>query len=181
LDASLRAIREAVMAGNSQDGQPGPNEKTLHVWGKPLEHESITDGSAPLVPTNRPSLSEVVSSLGKDDFMNVPNKPCSREGLMTGIATGAGIGGLRFVVNGKAKSAANWAVGFFILASTVSYEYCQYRRRAERNSMKRSIEIVHEKKREHAAEEKAEKLRQAQLQEQAQAQKAAQKSWYKFW
>ncbi|KAI9147723.1 Cytochrome c oxidase protein 20 [Paramyrothecium foliicola] len=169
------------MAGNAQDGQPGPNEKTLHVWGKPLEHQAVPEGSAPVTPPARATLSETMSSITKDDFLNVPNTPCSREGLLTGIATGAGVGGLKFVIHGKAKSAANWAVGFFILASTASYEYCQYRRRAERTAMKRSIEIVHEKRKVQLAEERAERLKQAQLQEQQQQEKAAQKSWYKFW
>jgi cytochrome c oxidase assembly protein subunit 20 len=109
--------------------------------------------------------------------MNLPNTPCSRNGLLTGIATGAGIGGLRFVLKGTPVSAANWAVGFFILGSTASYEYCQYLRRAERYQMKRNIEIVSEKRRAEMklAQQKAEE------QKQQEAAKAAQKLWYKFW
>jgi cytochrome c oxidase assembly protein subunit 20 len=82
---------------------------------------------------------------------------------------------------GKPKSAANWAVGLFILGSTASYEYCQYLRRAERYQMKRNIEIMSEKRKvqmEQLAEKKAEAKRQLELQEAA---KAAQKPWYKFW
>jgi cytochrome c oxidase assembly protein subunit 20 len=164
------------MAGNTQDGQPGPDGKTLHVWGKPLEHSAVPEGSAP-VTTQPPSLSEAVGSIKKEDFMNLPNTPCSRNGLLTGIATGAGIGGLRFVLKGTPVSAANWAVGFFILGSTASYEYCQYLRRAERYQMKRNIEIVSEKRRAEMklAQQKAEE------QKQQEAAKAAQKLWYKFW
>lgn len=37
----------------------------------------------------------------KDDFTNVANTPCARQGFLTGIASGAGVGGLKFVINGE--------------------------------------------------------------------------------
>lgn len=76
---------------------------------------------------------------------------------------------------GSVVKSAHWAVGLFVLGSTLSYEYCQYQRRAERTRMKRTIEIVNDKRREEAA---AEKDRQQKLEEER---KAAQRRWYKFW
>lgn len=79
---------------------------------------------------------------------------------------------------GNAVKAANWAVGMFILGSTLSYEYCQYLRRAERIQMKRHIEVVTENKRELARKAAEEKKEQLRLEKE---QWAAQKPWYKVW
>lgn len=85
---------------------------------------------------------------------------------------------MELLLVGGIQKSANWAVGFFLLGSIASYEYCQYKRRAERISMKRHIEVVSQNQRQKAkedAEKKAEKERQ-ELER-----KAAEKRWYKFW
>jgi cytochrome c oxidase assembly protein subunit 20 len=91
------------MASNQDDGQPKPGEKTLHVWSKPIEqNEATAGGDNGATSTNsRPTISEAVSMIKKDDFANVANTPCARQGFITGIASGAGIGGLRFVLRGE--------------------------------------------------------------------------------
>jgi cytochrome c oxidase assembly protein subunit 20 len=92
------------MASNPQDGQSMPGDKTLHVWSKPIEQNEATtvNGEHGATPTNnRPTISEAVSMIKKDDFTNVANTPCARQGFITGIASGAGIGGLRFVLKGE--------------------------------------------------------------------------------
>ncbi|OAQ66422.1 hypothetical protein VFPPC_14334 [Pochonia chlamydosporia 170] len=168
------------MAPNIENAQPDPNQKTLHVWSKPIEQLEQPDNQGNDKNTNngRPTISDAVGMIKTEDFANVHNTPCARQGFLTGIATGAGFGGLRFVLKGNAVNAANWAVGMFVLGSTASYEYCQYLRRAERIQMKRHIEVVSENKRElarKAAEEKKEQIRLEQ------ERIAAQKPWYKFW
>ena len=72
----------------------------------------------------------------------------------------------------------NWAVGFFLLGSIASYEYCQYLRRAEKIQMKRHIEVVNEGRR-----EQARKMMETQKENQRleNERKAPEKSWYKFW
>lgn len=65
----------------------------------------------------------------------------------------------------------------FLLGSTASYEYCQYRRRAERLQMKRSIEIVTEKRRE--AEQRRIMAEAGSIR--AQREQEAKRPWYKFW
>ncbi|KAJ4170552.1 hypothetical protein NW754_006692 [Fusarium falciforme] len=168
------------MASNQDDGQPKPGEKTLHVWSKPIEqNEATASGETGATSTNsRPTISEAVSMIKKDDFANVANTPCARQGFITGIASGAGIGGLRFVLRGNATSAANWAVGVFVLGSMASYEWCQYLRREERRQMKRHIEVVSENRREQA--KKISEARQEHARLEAEK-KAAEKAWYKFW
>ncbi|KND89330.1 Cytochrome c oxidase protein 20, mitochondrial [Tolypocladium ophioglossoides CBS 100239] len=173
------------MAPNSENEPPNPNQKTLHVWSKPVEQkdeaQSSTgqlqqDGSG--TPNTRPTITDAVSMIKKEDFANVASTPCARQGFLTGIASGAGLGGLKFVLQGNATKSANWAVGIFVLGSVASYEYCQYQRRSERIQMKRHIEVVTQNKREQArkaAEDKREQLRLEQ------EQKASQRPWYKPW
>ncbi|KAF5567071.1 Cox20 FAM36A [Fusarium phyllophilum] len=167
------------MASNPQDGQPMPGDKTLHVWSKPIEQTENTtvNGEHGATPTNtRPTISEAVSMIKKDDFANVANTPCARQGFITGIASGAGIGGLRS--EGNPGSAANWAVGMFVLGSMASYEWCQYLRREERRQMKRHIEVVSENRREQAR--KIQEARRDHDKLEAEK-KAAVKPWYKVW
>lgn len=48
-----------------------------------------------------PSITEAVKSIKSDDFLNVVQTPCARDGFLTGIASGAGVGGLRYVMRGE--------------------------------------------------------------------------------
>lgn len=93
------------MASNPGDGQPQPGQKTLHVWSKPIEggEDAAKDGATS--SSQRPTISDAVSMIKTEDFTNIPNTPCARQGLLTGIATGAGVGGLRFVVKGSHNAA----------------------------------------------------------------------------
>ncbi|RBQ75847.1 hypothetical protein FVER53590_04698 [Fusarium verticillioides] len=169
------------MASNPQEGQPMPGDKTLHVWSKPIEQNEAptVNGEHGATPTNnRPTISEAVSMIKKDDFANVANTPCARQGFITGIASGAGVGGLRFVLKGNPGSAANWAVGMFVLGSMASYEWCQYLRREERRQMKRHIEVVSENRREQARKIQEARREHDKLEAEK---KAAGKPWYKVW
>lgn len=48
----------------------------------------------------RPSLKDGVQSIKSEDFLKVHHMPCAREGLMTGIGTGAVVGAGRYFVGG---------------------------------------------------------------------------------
>lgn len=74
------------------NGPPDPNQKTLSVWSKPIGDKDAA--------SSQPTISEALSSIKTEDFQNVANTPCSRNGLLTGIGTGFGVGGLRFVLGG---------------------------------------------------------------------------------
>ncbi|KAI9902014.1 hypothetical protein N3K66_003831 [Trichothecium roseum] len=155
---------------------PGPNDKTLHVWSKPVEEADAKKGGTR--SNNDLSISDAVSMIKPEDFTNVQNTPCARTGLLTGIGAGFGIGGVRFLTSGNIGKSTNWAVGIFLLGSIASYEYCQYQRRAEKLQMKRHIEVVNQGRR-----EQAKKMMEAQKEKQRaeMEQKVAQKTWYKFW
>ncbi|KAF6809445.1 hypothetical protein CSOJ01_06923 [Colletotrichum sojae] len=125
-----------------------------------------------------PSISEAVKTIKTEDFLTVSQTPCARDGFLAGIASGAGLGALKYVFRGTPLKAANWAVGGFLMGSIASFEYCQYRRRQERVRMKRTVEVYQETMAEKRARE-AEALEKRRLEEEAA--KASQRAWYKFW
>ena len=95
------------MAPNSENEPPNPSQKTLHVWSKPVEQQDKAqslpgqeqqDGSG--TPNARPTISDAVSMIKTEDFATVATTPCARQGFLTGIASGAGLGGLKFVLQG---------------------------------------------------------------------------------
>ncbi|KAF6828577.1 mitochondrial cytochrome c oxidase protein 20-like protein [Colletotrichum plurivorum] len=135
-----------------------------------------------------PSISEAVKTIKTEDFLTVSQTPCARDGFLAGIASGAGLGALKYVFRarnldysheiGTPLKAANWAVGGFLMGSIASFEYCQYQRRQERVRMKRTVEVYQETMAEKRARE-AEALEKRRLEEEAV--KASQRAWYKFW
>jgi cytochrome c oxidase assembly protein subunit 20 len=94
------------MAPTNDNERPNPNEKVLHVWSKPIEEGDHVPGNQGLdknpdgTPNSQSAFSEAVSMIKKEDFTNIANTPCARQGLLTGIGAGAGFGGLKFVIQG---------------------------------------------------------------------------------
>ncbi|KAJ0386139.1 hypothetical protein COL922a_005049 [Colletotrichum nupharicola] len=121
---------------------------------------------------------EVVKNIKSEDFTTFAQAPCARDGLLTGIAAGFVVGGLRLVFKGTIGKASNWAVGSFLLGAAGRHEYCQYERLQERNRMKRTVEVYQETMAEKRRKEAAAALEQKKSEEAA---KASQKAWYKFW
>ncbi|KAJ4163725.1 hypothetical protein LMH87_005433 [Akanthomyces muscarius] len=172
------------MAGDDQPTAPQGLTLPNSVSGKPVQ----AAWSTPLSPADnpddkssskqRPTITNVVASIKTEDFANVANAPCARNGFMTGIVTGAAAGGLKLVVRANWVGAANWAVGMFVVGATASYEYCQYNRRVEKRNMKRAVEV-------HAENQRMQAKRIAEQRELArkleEERKAAGRKWYKFW
>ncbi|OAR00757.1 hypothetical protein LLEC1_05734 [Akanthomyces lecanii] len=168
------------MAGDDQPTAPQGLTLPNSVSGKPVQ----AAWSTPLAPADnpvdtgsskpRPTITNAVASIKTEDFANVANAPCARNGFMTGIVTGAAAGGLKLVVRG----AANWAVGMFVVGATASYEYCQYNRRVEKRNMKRAVEVHAENQRMQAKRIAEQRERARKLEEER---KAAERKWYRFW
>ncbi|WWC66597.1 uncharacterized protein I206_100500 [Kwoniella pini CBS 10737] len=71
-----------------------------------------------------------------EDLQNIGKIPCARNSLLYGIAGGTGLGAVRFLGSRKPWSAANWAVGSFILISGFQWEMCNRARRKELAQMR---------------------------------------------
>ncbi|TBU40267.1 hypothetical protein BD309DRAFT_967809 [Dichomitus squalens] len=67
--------------------------------------------------------------------------PCARNSLLSGIASGVGIG----VIRGMSSSvfvASNWAVGTFMLISLGTWTICQRNREEERRRLQQVVEAI---------------------------------------
>jgi cytochrome c oxidase assembly protein subunit 20 len=131
----------------------------------------------------QPTISDAWASVKAGDFLSVHQAPCSRDGFLTGIGSGAAVGALRFVLGSGVPKAANWAVGAGVLGAVLQYEYCQASRRRERENMKRVVEVYDKKQAEmrRVEEERIRQRRQKQVEEEEEARIKAQKSWWKVW
>ncbi|KAL8991335.1 MAG: hypothetical protein Q9177_000208 [Variospora cf. flavescens] len=122
-------------------------------------------------PTNA-GLFDALRSIQLGDFGEVHKKPCTREGFLTGIAAGFGIGGIRAILGAPIFTACSWAVGAFVFGSFAMHEYCQQKRRMEKAGIQRINAALDEKKVE--LERKREEIRKARrkAKEEANRQKA---------
>ncbi|SMY28653.1 unnamed protein product [Zymoseptoria tritici ST99CH_1A5] len=121
----------------------------------------------------------------------IHKRPCVRDALMTGMAAGFALGGVRFIFRAPVFKACNWAVGGFVVSSGGQYQYCLYRRQAEKEGMTRAMEILNRKEMEKKArEQRKEQLRKERRETKDQEQdaklaalkeKAEGKPWYKVW
>lgn len=85
------------------DPPKNPSQKTLHVWSKPADPKDQVQGpqdGSDAAPPGGPRLKDAVAMIKKEDFLNVASTPCARQGFLTGIASGVGMGALRFILHG---------------------------------------------------------------------------------
>lgn len=77
----------------------------------------------------------------------------------------------------------NWAVGATIFGAVASYEFCYYRRRLEKQYMKRAVEIIDSKKaqKEKELERKRKERREAKERLEREEEEKKRKSWWKVW
>ncbi|KAH9889924.1 hypothetical protein C8Q73DRAFT_706002 [Cubamyces lactineus] len=77
----------------------------------------------------------------RDDLSHINEIPCARNSLLSGIASGVGIG----VIRGMSASvfvASNWAVGTFMLISMGTWTICQRNREEERRRVQQVVEAI---------------------------------------
>ncbi|KAL2135305.1 hypothetical protein VTI74DRAFT_9073 [Chaetomium olivicolor] len=131
-------------------------------------------------PQRPPTLTEAVQTIKPSDFLTFHQAPCSRTGLLTGIGAGASIGAIRWIMGLPIPKAANWAVGSGALAAIGQYEYCQFRRRQEREKVKRVVE-VYAAKQAREKREKEEEERRAREEQKRREEEERRKGWWRFW
>lgn len=70
------------------------------AWSVPLTEEEVKAKEAQKPAT----IVNAMSTIKTEDFSNVVNTPCARNGFLTGIIAGAAGGGLRIVVRGMSAA-----------------------------------------------------------------------------
>lgn len=104
------------MAADSRESQssrpsPSPSDasastgKTYDTFNYPATADNINslpgaNGKNPRGPPASAGITDALKSIKIDDFKAVHKKPCTREGFLTGIGAGFGIGGIRAILGG---------------------------------------------------------------------------------
>lgn len=55
-------------------------------------------------PNQRATIGQAVSTIKPEDFLRVHETPCARQGILSFIMGGAGVGGLKYVLGGKKEN-----------------------------------------------------------------------------
>ncbi|OJA17226.1 hypothetical protein AZE42_00209 [Rhizopogon vesiculosus] len=74
-----------------------------------------------------------------DDFQRLGEIPCARNSLMSGIASGVGVGVIRIMSAGFLVG-SHWAVGTFMLVSLGTWTVCQRNIEVERRKLQKVVE-----------------------------------------
>ncbi|KAI0763589.1 hypothetical protein BD413DRAFT_581528 [Trametes elegans] len=77
----------------------------------------------------------------RDDLSHINEIPCARNSLLSGIASGVGVG----IIRGMSTSvfaASNWAVGTFMLISLGTWTICQKNLEEERRRIQQVMEVM---------------------------------------
>lgn len=88
-----------------------PTEKTYDTFNYPATPEnvnSLPDANGPKANKQQPTNAGIVEGLKSirlEDFKEVHKKPCTREGFLTGIGIGFGVGGIRAILGGMSTGA----------------------------------------------------------------------------
>jgi cytochrome c oxidase assembly protein subunit 20 len=72
--------------------------------------------------------------------------PCAREALLYGMGVGAVVGLTRYTVKRKVMTGCNYAVVSFAIVSSLSWEYCRWRLKKQRQEIKTAVIKLNQKK-----------------------------------
>ncbi|KAI0344430.1 hypothetical protein BDW22DRAFT_1354456 [Trametopsis cervina] len=101
---------------------------------------------------------EAVKRLSLDDFQHLGEIPCARNSLMSGIASGVGVGVIRsLTLRANRIGAFHWAFGTFTAISIGTWMMCQKSLRDERARVQMVIEAMPRRLAKKAEEEAASK------------------------
>ncbi|KAH8174932.1 hypothetical protein LIA77_06351 [Sarocladium implicatum] len=153
--------------------QDRKDDASMYTWTQPNAEIQHTNPQPP-------KISDAVSTINTDSFWTLPQKPCVRQSLLTGIGAGAAIVGLTVVVRGGLRKALNVGVFSGITITGGSYENCRYQKRMEAANMKRAVDVVREAKLQKEAQEEA-AAKTVAVPAPAPAEEKNKRSWYRFW
>ncbi|KAK4155666.1 hypothetical protein C8A00DRAFT_41762 [Chaetomidium leptoderma] len=162
-----------------QTDAPPPPGSTSQAQ-PPQPHQPQNQSQNPPRPGQHPSLTDAVQSIKPSDFLSFHQAPCARSGLLTGIGAGATVGAIRWIMGLPMPRAANWAVGTGALAAVGQYEYCQFRRRQEREKVKRVVEVYAVKQAREKREKEEEERRVRREREEREEEERRKRGW-RFW
>ncbi|KAF7980018.1 hypothetical protein HWV62_40132 [Athelia sp. TMB] len=108
-----------------------PEKLEIPIPDKPPTYQVETTGS------RWKDLWVAFTRVKEDDLSTIERIPCARNSLMSGIATGAGVGVIRAL-----SATCNWAVGSFMLVGAGTWHICQARRTEEKKKVEKIMETL---------------------------------------
>ncbi|KAL8912945.1 MAG: hypothetical protein Q9171_002144 [Xanthocarpia ochracea] len=151
-----------------------PNGKTYDAFNVPstLENKESLQVANPNTYTGKhtePGIVDALKTIRLQDFKEVHKKPCTREGFLAGIGAAFATGGVRAILGAPIFTACSWAVGAFAFGSFAMHEYCQGKRRREKEGIQKVNAALLEKK--IREEMKREEIRKARRKAKEEAQR----------
>ncbi|KAJ7069612.1 hypothetical protein C8F01DRAFT_1113365 [Mycena amicta] len=107
---------------------------------KPSSGLTDTPESIPPPQLGPPSTGNLITDSFRSAF-HIGEVPCARNSLLSGIASGVGIGFIRGM-SVNAIVAGNWAIGTFALVSSVSWLMCVKKIENEQQVMRQAIQAL---------------------------------------
>ncbi len=87
----------------------------------------------PTTPTKeRHAVSGILSNISRDDFSKMPEMPCFRGAVLSGISSLGAITTVMLFFKHPMLRACNWGVASGVLGSIISWEWCQSNVKRER-------------------------------------------------
>ena len=121
---------------------------------------------------------DVLRGITLDDFRNAYKMPCFTTSFVQGMTAGFLVAGGAWVVGRRVGQVANVAVYTTLGASSLSFVWCNFQRRREKNTVrviKEAWEVKQEEKKVEWEQLKAKKFLEAQ------AKRKQASSWWRFW
>ncbi|KAF2086250.1 hypothetical protein K490DRAFT_66798 [Saccharata proteae CBS 121410] len=172
-----------IYEGFSSAGIQSKTAENPNVMPGGTQHTAGGDKMKPV------AIGDGIATIQPKDFMEIHKYPCVREALMTGIGTGAGTGGLLYVLGKPIPKACNWGVTMFCFSAAGTYEFLKRKLALEKEGMGRAVEIMDRKREEkrkqkeamiaarRKAKEEADRLEEQRMKEE----EARKRSWWKIW
>lgn len=88
------------------------------------------------------SLSQTLNKIGVEDFVNLPQVPCFRNAMLTGMGMGLTVGAVTFASRRSVSRATNWLFGGFLVGSIVSWEQCRFRMMRSKRNVRHAQEVL---------------------------------------
>ncbi|KAL8751910.1 MAG: hypothetical protein Q9199_006110 [Rusavskia elegans] len=132
-------------------GMTEPKGKTYDTFNYPVtaENKNSLPGANPNTIVGKqtePGIVDALKTIKLQDFKEVHKKPCTREGFLAGIGAAFATGGVRAILGAPIFTACSWAVGAFAFGSFAMHEYCQGKRRREKEGIQKVNAALLEKK-----------------------------------
>lgn len=118
-----------------------PDSKPQMLEDLPPKFEDNVEDAVKTQERARPSLRRALKSISTDDFKSMPQMPCFRTAMLTGMGMGIVAGTVVLVARRSTSRAVNWMCGGFAVGSVVTWEQCRFRINRSKRNVQQAQEV----------------------------------------